>query len=115
MPDATPDLTIKRNDTYPPLTAVLKQNGTTIDLTTATSVEIIMKSTTLEEPILVTGTCTISDAPSGSITYNWGTTDLAVSDVYDVEFQIEWTGGGQQTIPNDDYNSIEVVDDLDDQ
>lgn len=102
------DLTIKAHDNYPALNATLTANGTAIDLTTAISVKIILKGTTL----LITGTCTIVTPASGIISYTWATTDLAVADTYQVEFEITWPSSKIQTVPNSGTNSILVVADL---
>jgi hypothetical protein len=102
-------LTIKRYDTAPPLTASLAVNGQPLDLTNATSVKLIMKSA----GALVTGTCTIVDAVDGGIKYVWAGGDTAVSGTYQVEFQVTWNDGTKQTLPNDSYDTVTVMDDLD--
>src|ERR1700733_8450843 len=97
---AAPDLTIKQGDTWPPLAAILSDANGPIDLSTATTIEIWMKGIS---GTVVSGLCTPVDAAAGSIIYSWGPTDTAVPDTYNVEFEITWSGGGEETVPNDSY------------
>jgi hypothetical protein len=95
-----PDLTIKQHDTFPPLQATLSDENGPIDLTNANAVLFIMKGTKSTGAVLVTGACTYIDRPNGVVQYAWATGDTAVPDTYDIEFQITWSSGGIQTIPN---------------
>lgn len=107
-----PDLIIKRFDTYPPVTAILSDVNGVIDLTGATSVIFIMKS---PPSTVVTGTCQISTpATAGQVQYFWATNDTQIAGTYDVEFEIHWSSGGKQTVPNSTVQnaSIEVDADL---
>ena len=167
---ATPQLTVKAHDTFPPVTASLADNNGFIDLTNATSVKFLMKGTS----VLVTGTAVkatvatpTATASSGSnvltsvssftnlsigssliavgviapgavvgsyssgagtinmvdasgnplnaigsgtgisvtinrgtVQYTWAAGDTSTVDTYNVEWEITWTGGGIQTVPN---------------
>lgn len=105
------NLVVKANDTYPPITAVLSDANGPINLTTATTVMFIMKSST---GVMVSGTCTITSPTAGQVQYLWATSDLAVIGQYEVEFEIHWSGGGIQTVPNAETANptIEVDRDL---
>jgi hypothetical protein len=114
---AAPDLIVKRFDTYPPLKATLTDSNGVIDLTSASTVKLIMKSQTVSPPALVTGYCTILSPPSaGQVVYDWASMDLSVADTYQAEFEIAWSGGGIQTVPNAEAENIyiEVDPDLED-
>lgn len=107
------DFTIKRNDRLPKLRATLKQ-GTppvAIDLTTADSVTARFKmvgggGTTFN------GACDIITPASGIVEYAWGATDTQTSGTYSGEFEIDWGGGLLETVPNDGYFTLTIVDDL---
>ena len=113
------DLSIKRGDTYPPLRAQLTERDPTsvdprarraISLSGATSVAFRAKSR--DERRSFGGPCVVTDAPNGWV--EW-TLDPAFTQIYDFfygEFEIVWTSGGSQTVPNDGYFEIEIVKDL---
>lgn len=109
---AAPDLVLKRHDTWPPLQATLSDQNGPIDLTNASTVHVIMKGTTA----LIDGACTIdanqTSTGMGQVTYTWAIGDTAITDTYQVEFEIVWAAGGIETIPNDSYRSIQIINDL---
>lgn len=106
-----PAYTLKRNDTYPPLVATLIDANGVINLTSAASVKFIMKG--IATNTLVQNPCTIIDAVNGKVQYNWGASDAAVPDTYNMEFQITWGGGGKQTVPNAAAQNPQVLVDAD--
>ena len=113
-----PDLTVKRGDDFPPLQAVLSDINGPINLSNASSVQLLMKGAVSG----VSGPMTIGSAVAGYVTYNWRASDLAFIDTYQVEFEISWasTVGASpatQTVPSGTngqavYNSIVTVADL---
>jgi hypothetical protein len=107
------DFTIKRNDRLPKLRATLQQMtpATPIDYTTAASVKLLLKQLTTPTTI-VTGTCASVVATSGIVEYAWGASDTLVSGTYNGEFEIDWGGGIKETVPNDSYFTVTIVDDL---
>ena len=105
---ADPDLTLKQHDTYPPLRATLSASDGPIDLTTATQVKVILRT----DAVILTGVCTIENAPLGVVRYDWAVGDLAVAGDYDGEFEITWNTGRIETVPNDDYILFRVKADL---
>lgn len=102
--------TIKKNDTYPSLSLVVKNNGTPLNITAAASAKVIIKPTT--GGAALTFTAAITDAVNGEVTYVWQTGDTATAGVYDMEVEITWAAGGIQTFPNDSYESLEIKADL---
>lgn len=110
------DVTIKQHDTRPVLTRYLIQtvNGATspVDLTAVSSIGFKMRH--LSAPaVLVTGLASIVTVSSAYIAYKWATNDTATAGIYNSEYELTYSDGGLETVPNDGYFSIEVVDDLD--
>lgn len=103
-------MTMKQHDTYPPLTATLTDLNGPINLTTATSVKLILRDDA--DAVTVSGTCTIVSAAAGTVSYTWitGNTDQVGS--YKGEFEITWATGKIETVPNDSYFTFAVVADL---
>ncbi len=115
------DFTIKRNDTRPRLvTTLITDFGTAaegpVDLTSASAVKFLMRSESAPAGSApkVNAAATISDAAAGIVTYTWVDGDTDTEGIFEGEFQITWSDDGVETIPNDSYISIQVVDDLGD-
>lgn len=111
----------KRFDTAPAYAAFLQQAGgaSILPLTVASSVKLIAHntgaSTTINgvaSQILIRGTMTIASAAQGYVTYAWGASDLAIADVYNVEYEIAWQDGTIETVPNDSFDRFDVYPDL---
>lgn len=117
------DFTIKRNDTAPAMAVQLTDtvNGVTtpIDLTAATGVKLIMRLASAQTGTKVNAACTFVDKPTGKILYQWVTADTDTDGTYYAEFQITWTNGTKETVPNDTvsggnapYYTVEITKDL---
>jgi hypothetical protein len=109
------DFTIKTGDTYPPLGAVLDDDGTPVDLTAADSVRLILK---LESPsTVVEGAAAVTSAAGGAVEYEWAAGDTDQAGEYQGEWEVTWDAGSTppsvQTFPNDGYFSVEILADLD--
>lgn len=108
------DYTMKQNDTFPVLTAILSDQVGPVNLTTADSVKFIMKMAS--PSTLVTGVCVIvtpqTGADVGKVTYDWIPADTATNGTYQVEFEVTWNPGDVETFPNDGYKTLEIKDDL---
>lgn len=109
---------IKRNDTRPPYIATMKEkigepDESNLDLTDADHVNFIMKAPEALET-KVNSLADIEDAATGLVSYTWETGDTDTSGTYQVEFEIHWADGGVQTVPNNSYGEVEIIDDLDD-
>lgn len=110
------DVTMKQHDTRPVLLRYLIQtvNGATspFDLTGVGSIGFIMRHTTAPL-VLVTGLASVVTVSSAYIAYKWAVNDTATTGIYNGEYQVTYTDAGVETVPNDSYFSIEIVDDLD--
>jgi hypothetical protein len=113
------DYQVKRGDTQPPLKATLTQRDITsddpqarvpINLSSATAVAFRAKNR--KETKSFGGACTVTDATNGKVQWPIDTAFTANVDSFLAEFEITWTGGAKQTVPNDGYFEVEVVKDL---
>jgi hypothetical protein len=105
-----PDITVKRGDTWPPLvTTLTKADGSPIDLTTASNVKINIKP---PSGAVRQGTCTVTDATQGVVSYTLVTADTNLTGTHQLEWEINFPGG-TQTAPNDGYKEMLVVQSLD--
>lgn len=109
---------IKNGDTAPAYVVDLQEDVDTtpaaIDLTDATSVTFKMRLTGTTGAPAVTGAMTVTSAASGRVTYEWAAGDTDATGTYDVEFEILWSDGTIETVPNSGYATVIVTDDLDD-
>jgi hypothetical protein len=108
------DMTIKQGDRLPKLRATLQQ-GTppaAIDLTTAVAVKFQMRLVSNPATVKGPGACTIVTAASGIVEYAWGASDTDTAGTWEAEFEIEWSGGLKETVPNDGYFTVTIVDDI---
>lgn len=106
--------TLKKNDTRPilqiTLTEILTEGGAPqpINLTSADSVKFVMKNGTTT----VTKTATVTNAPQGIITVTFVAADTAVAGDYDAEVEITWDPNLIETVPNKEYFTVTIKDDL---
>lgn len=110
--------TIKQHDTRPAYVADLKDNvGTTleaaIDLTDATSVTFKMRAMGATGAPFISRAMTIVSTTGGRVQHNWQSGDTATTGTFQVEFEIAWNDAGTETVPNVDYMTVIVTDDLD--
>ena len=129
------DFTIKTDDTRPEFAVVLKDQDGVMDLSGVASCRLILKKT----GTTVTGTCTTltltaaitaglasdtdpdtGDAWTGGelatecvVRYPWIAADTSGAGVYQGEIELTYGAGLIETVPNDDYFSVEFVADLD--
>lgn len=106
------DLNLVQDDTYPSRFQLADAIGP-VDLTTATTIKLFMKSTNT----LVSVTCT-KDADQvgnkGWATAPWGATDLSNALTYDLEVQVTFSNGTKATFPTVAPKSATVRPDLSD-
>jgi len=115
--------TIKQNDTAPAYVADLLDDyglpgESAINLTSATSVTFKMRLADTTGTPKISDAMTITTAANGRVTYEWQTGDTDTAGTYNVEFEILWTDGTIETVPNGadpdaQYLTVEIVDDLD--
>lgn len=101
---------IKRGDLVPAYTATLQQNGTPIDLTTATEVTFAMRDRSTRV-LKVDAAASIISAAAGTVSYQWVAADVDTEGIYDAEWQIAWLAG-KQTIPSDGFDLINILGDI---
>lgn len=90
-----------QHDTAPPINATLrKSTGAALDLTTATSVEILMRrSNDLE--FAIHKACTITDTVNGKVTYQPVTPELSIPGDYLLQYEVHWNDGTVQSTTNE--------------
>ena len=102
---------IKTGDRGPSVEATLLQirEGVeqAIDLTAAQDVLFLMNS----EPPL-SAAAVVVDAESGAVRYDWANGDTDAPGQFRAEFEITWTDGRKQTVPNGSYISVYITEDL---
>ncbi len=101
-------ITIKRGDTVPDLSITVTDNGTIVDLTTATTVKVIGTiNGSLIFSRVVTGTAL------GVVTMPWQPADTATAGMLEIEVEVTWPGTGKiQTFPADGVLRVNVEQDL---
>lgn len=97
---------IKQGDRLPVATAVLQQPaGTPVNLSGATVAFYMAHTNGLAS---VSGIATISTAALGIVEYHWGASDTAIAGEYMAEFEITFGSGKKQTVPNGEYEKVEI-------
>ena len=107
---------IKRGDTRPEYVATLSEvisgTPTLVDLTTATSVRLLLRARTGAAPI-VAAAASVTTALSGLVTYTWapGDTDHEPG-LYLAEWEVTWGDGGIQTFPSEGHLLVKITESL---
>lgn len=111
------DAVIKRHDTWPPLRGLAADEAGALDLASADSVKILMKSGST----LIEGTVDVIDPPDSegfNWSYTWGEDDTGTVGDYAVELEIHWDDGATppkiETVPNDGTLTLQIQADQDD-
>ena len=105
------DNVFKKGSTADPLDATLKDRSGAIDLSTASSVTLYMRSRDGtnkidgEEMIVI-------NAAEGQVRYNWGATDVNIPGVYHVEIHVNFGGSTIEIFPNTGQNTIRIDENL---
>lgn len=100
---------IKRGDLEPPLEISCTRDGTSVDLTNADSVHVVLAhSVSGETPVRREA----SGTADGKVVMAWQAEDTDVVGIINVEVEVTWPGGRPETFPDDDYLAVEVVPDL---
>lgn len=102
---------MKRGDVYPFQYDLKWDDGTPMNLTSASSVNLTMTLDEETEPT-VNGTCTIVDAALGRVQYSWGDGETDIPGMYMIEFQINFSSGAIVTVPSDDILWMLIIDSL---
>jgi hypothetical protein len=117
---AKADFEIKRGDLLPVIQATLRQENdkgemVVIDLRTAISVHFILRNMGTNQ-LKTRALADILDAINGVVRYNWVTADTNTVGNYRCEWEILWPGSPTskpQTVPTDSYNTVDILQDLD--
>lgn len=100
-------LHLKRGDTLPALVCTLTDDGAPVDLTTATTIRVLLRrGSTLTVNRVVTGT------NQGLITMPWETGDTTAAGTLRGEVQVTWPDGRVRTFPPTDVFLVVIADDL---
>lgn len=102
--------TIKQNDTSPSMSATLTDASNNAINLTGASVQLHMED--LGGTIKVDSACTITDATSGVVRYDWTASDTDTVGTYRVEFEVTYADSSIETFPNKGYESVIVVGEL---
>lgn len=110
------DFSIRAGDRSPAFVATLKrQDGTTVDLTNASSAALRMRRYDSETLAVDGGVMTfLTPRTTGQVSYAWAAADTAVADIgnYWADVRIVWSDGTTQSFPTPDFLSVEIVPDL---
>lgn len=103
---------LKQHDLKPRLNFQFFQpDGTTpLNLTTATSVSIVLKMK--GGSFIAKRAVTIQTPATGICYYDWTLTDTDVAGTLQYEFEIIWNDGDPQTVPVDTYLEATITADL---
>lgn len=101
------DFTIKAFDRLPSIQATLSA-----DLTTATSVDFIMRPAS-GGTVKVNDAAVVVDAAAGVVRYDWLLEDTDTPGSYQAEWEVHWPSSKTQTFPTTSYHTIDVLADLD--
>lgn len=83
---------LKQNDTLPAIQyTFLDEDGDAINLTGAT-VKIYMQNATDGTTKIDGGSCTVTDAANGVVTYSWADADVDESGLFWAEFVADFSG-----------------------
>jgi hypothetical protein len=90
-----------------------------VNLTTAGTVVFNMRSSGGAVKVS-RGTCSITDAANGEVTYAWGTADTNTAGAYEAEVEVLWNDAKPETFPGGPsggdnstaYWSITIADDI---
>jgi hypothetical protein len=108
------DRTMKVGDTWPPLKGAATDENGLVDLTVATSLQVIIKSPTHE----ITGVPTVLNPPvqdaegEWNWQYVWAAGDTANAGDYEVELKVTWQAGQLETFPNTGSASLTIEADI---
>lgn len=92
---------IVAGNTAPPFSVTVKRSGTAIDLTGCTVSIIIAKGSTITQ---AGGSCTITSASGGVISYSPQTTDFPTAGTYKADVKVTYGDGNWEII----YDQLKV-------
>lgn len=102
---------MKKGDRRPHYRAVLTINSLPVDLSGATAVRFIMKTSPGATPKVDSTVTVLSPASAGIVEYSWLPPDTNTSGSYIIEVEVDWAGE-KQTFPASGYLTLKIEDDL---
>lgn len=102
------DFITKQLDTRNALKAILKEDGTAIDLTNCT-VNFILKR---GSSTIIDRTVTINDAASGEVWVVFSKDELDNPGRWQGEFVVTFDDGSKETFPNQGYLEVKIKDNI---
>lgn len=102
--------TMKVGDLKPDLQVACTSNGVAVDLTTATSVQVVCRK---EYDTVALWTRTASGSAGGIATYTWQAGDTATAGRLLFEVKVTWPSAKPQRFPENSYLAVDVVPNLD--
>lgn len=113
MPTLT-SIKIKRNDTKGKFIDTLTLDGVPVNLTGCT-IKFLMRrrGRSTGSNLTISRTGAIAGDPTlGNVEYQPTATDVQLEGVYDHEWQVTFPDGKILTVPNFDFNTVEILRDL---
>lgn len=102
-------MNIKRGDLEPDLTITCTSNGSAVDLTAATSIQVVVRAEGASTPLF---TRTATGNASGVVTMPWTAGDTDTVGRLLVEVLVTWPGSKPQRFPATSYLPVDVVPNL---
>lgn len=100
---------IKVGDLEPDLTITCTSNGAAVDLTAASSVQVVGRAEGATVPLF---TRTVTGNASGVVTMAWQAGDTDTVGRILIEVLVTWPGSKPQRFPASSYLPVDVVDNL---
>lgn len=105
------DVVLKRGDTAPPFSAILRDaNGDPVDLTGASARLLMRFATTRKQK--VAGACSIPNPPTGQVVYQWATPDTDRAGVFELEVEVTYGDFTVETFPRAGHQRVRIDEDV---
>jgi len=99
-----------KGDTTPFEDQLKWDDGTVIDLTTASSVKFTMRLYQATTDKVADVACAITDATNGKVKYSWSASDVNAAGMYKYKYKITFTDGTILTVPSGDIVWMFIID-----
>lgn len=108
------DIELVEGDRHPsPRVALVDEDGTAIDLTTATSVTVHMAPKYGAGPAVFDDlACTVIDATEGHVEFDWPALSTDTPGDYWLRWTVTWSSGREQTWPPSGGIHVQIAADL---
>ena len=109
---ASPKFAIKQNDTAPSLVAILRDTRGRPRVLTGATIVLHMRLQSDKTVKITSGSCTITDASLGIVTYPFTAANTDTVGVYQAEIQVTYSDSTIETFPNSDHIIVTITDDI---